>query len=96
MLNARSVPGIAVLGGFLYAIGSTTVFGSTNSVERYSPSSNTWQPVASMNYNRKNPAVGVLNGQIYVLGGHNNDLNDWNKQTVESYDRETDTWTVVM
>lgn len=96
MLNARAALGTAVLNNLLYAIGSTTVFGSINSVERYDPNSDTWEAVASMNYNRKNPAVAVLNRKIYVLGGRATDYDKWHRQTVETYDPKTNKWTMVM
>ena len=40
------------------------------SVECYDPHTNRWSSVSSMNKRRGGVAVGVLNGFMYAVGGH--------------------------
>ena len=46
-----------------------------------------------MHERRYRPGVTVLNGRIYVMGGEEG----WDRyhDTIESYDPDTDTWTVM-
>jgi N-acetylneuraminic acid mutarotase len=55
----------------------------------YAEGADTWTPKASMAEKREYPEVAVVNGKIYVIGGHNSTgyLN-----SVEEYDPSTDTW----
>lgn len=41
----------------------------TISVERYNPDTNIWTRVADMHSNRKDAGVGMLNNNLYVVGG---------------------------
>jgi len=88
----------------LYAIGGGNVgpFGQNTlaSVEMYSPSSNSWTTVASLNTARfylaatNGPCQGNIGATcIYAIGGLNSSHNPQN--LVEMYDPSTNTWTTV-
>lgn len=50
-----------------------------------------------MNRRRSGVAVGVLNGFLYALGGHDSPASNpsvCRTETVERYDPATDTWTM--
>jgi N-acetylneuraminic acid mutarotase len=83
------------LGGQLYVIGGCTVAdcsGITGAVEAYDPNANGWSTKASMpsGTERYDAAVRVINGKLYVAGGHNA---GGVIGTVEIYNPVTDTWT---
>ena len=50
---------------------------------------NFWSPKAPMSVSRVSPAVGVINGVIYVAGGTNSGLT---LASVEAYTPGTNTW----
>lgn len=93
MSTARGDLDVAVLDGFLYAIGGRSLSGPISSVERYSPSTNKWESVASMNRRRDRPCAAILNGKIYVIGGS---LDNQNGNSVGFYDPKRNTWKMVM
>ena len=64
----------------------------TCSVERYDPETNLWEMVSPMADKRINFGVGVLNGFIYVVGGHNGTMH---LSSVERFDPHRDVWTSV-
>lgn len=63
----------------------------TNSVERYSPATDSWTTVKSMNVCREDLHVNILNGKIYVIS----DFDRRELDSVEFYAPSTDTWTRV-
>lgn len=68
------------------------------SVECYDPHTNKWTPRAPMQYRRSGVGVGVLNGFLYAVGGHDTPTSNPSvvrTETVERYDAATDTWTLV-
>lgn len=60
---------VAVLGGYLYAIGGSDGHCPLNTVERYDPRQNKWAPVAAMSTRRKHLGCAVFNNLIYAVGG---------------------------
>jgi hypothetical protein len=71
---ATGRPGVAVVNGILYAVGGfTSACGActTNTVEAYNPSTDTWTSVASMPTARELLGAGVVNGILYAVGGVN-------------------------
>lgn len=84
--------GLAVLDGFIYAIGGTCAFESLKSVERYNIQQNEWHHVTDLNRSSTDPGVGVLNKKIYVIGGFNNHTTS---TLVQVYNSETNAWTSV-
>ena len=74
----------AVAAGKLYSFG-----GASNRTYVYDPLGNSWSEVAMMNHGHAStPAVGVINGKIYVAGGVGGGNN-----TLEVYDPQANTWT---
>ena len=76
----------------IFAIGGCCLSGGTrlNNFEEYNPSNNTWTIKPAMPSRRLGPAVGVVDGKIYVIGG---EPNGPPVNTVEAYDPITETWT---
>ncbi|KTF70894.1 hypothetical protein cypCar_00050136, partial [Cyprinus carpio] len=59
-------------------------------VERYDPSKDSWDMVASMADKRINFGVGVMLGFIFVVGGHNGVSH---LSSIERYDPQQNQWT---
>ena len=51
-------------------------------VEVYDPEGNSWKFVAEMSARRSGAAVGILNGFLYAVGGHDGPIV---RQSVERY-----------
>ena len=77
-------------GGKIYALGGNNGMGRLSSCERYDPSANQWELVASMNWPHSDASAATLNGKIYIAGGYDG-------QTVlsyaEVYDVQANQWT---
>jgi N-acetylneuraminic acid mutarotase len=91
--------GLAAATGFngrIYAIGGTvngSPSGTTNTVEAYTPSTNSWSAVASLPTARLGLAAATgFDGRIYAIGGTNGS-NVFN--TVEAYNPVTNSWSAV-
>ena len=69
MTTRRLGVAVAVLGGFLYAIGGSDGATPLNTVERYDPRQNKWAVVAPMSTRRKHLGCAVFNIFIYAVGG---------------------------
>jgi len=85
------------LNGKLYAVGGFNRDDGgvrLSSVERYDPATNAWEEVAPMGSGRQSPAVAVLDGKLYVVGGWGNGFHDC-LSSVERYDPSTNAWEVV-
>ena len=67
--SCRTSVGVAVLDGFLYAVGGQDGVSCLNYVEKYDPESNKWSKVANMTTRRLGVGVAVLNGCLYAVGG---------------------------
>ena len=87
----RSILGVAVVGGLLYAVGGSAEE-SLSTVEVYNPEQNTWTIVAPMREPRRGVGVAVVDGLLYAVGGENDSgyLN-----TVECYNPSKNRWTSV-
>src|SRR5438876_7424957 len=83
------------LDGTIYVLGGSGDDGvPLTTVEAYSPSTNTWRPVAPMSTPRTNlAAVTGLDGTIYALGGAN--FTSGQLDTAEAYDPKADIWTPI-
>jgi N-acetylneuraminic acid mutarotase len=82
-----------VLNGYIYVLGGKTTNGTVlNTVERFDPSSNTWDNsiVAPFDKSRYNAAAVVMNNSIYLVGGREND-NELLKK-VEVYHVPSNSW----
>jgi N-acetylneuraminic acid mutarotase len=104
METQRRLPGVAVIDGKIYAAGGygarsgvgneDTSFQQT--VEQYTPETNTWKAVAPMAAKRYAPAAAVINGKLYVAGGLGAGAGaSAVLNTVERYDPATNTWDAV-
>uniref|UniRef100_A0A146LF72 Kelch-like protein diablo n=2 Tax=Lygus hesperus TaxID=30085 RepID=A0A146LF72_LYGHE len=94
MLVARSELGLAMLDGYLYAVGGWEGTHRLNSVERYDPNSNTWSLVAPMKTALTSAAVVAHDGMLYVTGGAILEDGD-GIELVQRYDPRTDIWNEV-
>lgn len=80
---------IYVMGGYVCGGG---YLGPTQTLEAYSPATNTWIAVAGMHEPRYAPAATVgADGRIYVIGGSGSPATAL--ASVEAYDPATNTWT---
>jgi N-acetylneuraminic acid mutarotase len=77
--------------GDVYVIGghNNSSNASVATVEKYSPSSNTWHSVAPLPAPREGAGAVYTNGHIYVVGGANGGAE---QAAVEAYDPTTNTW----
>ncbi len=84
---------MAVLDGFLYAVGGQDGVSCLNIVDKYDPVGNKWSRVASMSTKRLGVAVVVLGGFLYAVGGSDgvSPLN-----SVEKYDPKTNRFAIVV
>ncbi|CAF0825285.1 unnamed protein product [Brachionus calyciflorus] len=68
MQTQRTELGLAIVDGFVYAIGGKDLYGTVlKSVECYDPSLNIWKFCTEMDTPLVNPAVCSLNGLLYVM-----------------------------
>ena len=84
----------AVLGGKLYAVGSSN---GKAQLWVYSPSTNSWTTKAPMNRPREGGAGVAVNSRLYIIGGMSV-LEDGTRQavrTVSRYNPNTNSWTNV-
>lgn len=108
MPSKRTAGAAIAVGGRIYVIGGTTdvtapdgrnvtagLVVGTNDV--YDPATNRWESKRVMPTPRNHPAIGVVNGKIYVIGGRigANNIGGMvasNTDVVEEYDPATDSW----
>lgn len=89
MPTVRTTFGAAAIDGIIYAAGGATHgYSGLSTLEAYNPVNNTWTTKASMPGPQNYPAVGVINGLLYLAGSA-----DANVSFV-AYDPVTDTWSV--
>uniref|UniRef100_A0A674N1Z7 Kelch-like protein 20 n=1 Tax=Takifugu rubripes TaxID=31033 RepID=A0A674N1Z7_TAKRU len=69
MSTRRLGVAVAVLGGFLYAVGGSDGTSPLNTVERYNPQENRWHTVSPMGTRRKHLGCAVYQDMIYSVGG---------------------------
>jgi N-acetylneuraminic acid mutarotase len=97
MPTPRANPGTCVVNGKIYAIGGETAGGgctspvSSQKVEVYDPTTNSWTTKAPMPTGRESLSLSAVNGKIYAIGG---DVVQClvDVPFVEEYDPQTDTW----
>jgi N-acetylneuraminic acid mutarotase len=86
--------GVAVTERFLYAVGGAPNGPTTGTLEVYNAVTDTWSTKAPMPTPRHSLGVGVVNGVLYAIGGHNSAVNASGLlATVEAYNPATNTWT---
>ncbi len=94
MPTARSMLGVAVVDGKIYAIGG--ISGTQNILgtnEVYDPETNTWSSKTPMPTHRCSFGIAVVQNKIYCIGGATTIKSDGYVTNVnEVYDPSTDTW----
>ena len=80
--------GAEVIDGKIYFTGMQVDHNKTGStlLERYDPSTDTWETLATRPKVRYASCSAVLNGKYYVMGG------GWADKSVEIYDPKTNSW----
>ncbi|CAG2063995.1 unnamed protein product, partial [Timema podura] len=63
-----------------------------SSVESYNPETDTWCSISEMSARRSGAGVGVLEGTLYAVGGHDGPLV---RKSVESYNPDSKSWNPV-
>lgn len=93
MTTRRLGVAVAVLGGYLYAIGGSDGQSPLNTVERYDPRHNKWSPVSPMSTRRKHLGCAVFNNLIYAVGGRDDCME---LSSAERYNPHTNTWSPIV
>ena len=93
MMTLRLGVAVAVLNGYLYAIGGSDGQSPLNTVERYDPRKNAWTAMSPMSTRRKHLGCAVFNGQIYAVGGRD-DCTELS--SAERYNPATNTWSPIV
>jgi len=79
----------ATYDGLVYAVGGANQFGvALPTLRRLDPASRQWEARAVMPTGRRDAAAAFLEGELWIVGGHNNGA----LQAVEIYDPATDEW----
>ncbi|KAL1457879.1 hypothetical protein WDU94_008061 [Cyamophila willieti] len=92
LLDPRSELGIAMLDGYVYAVGGWNGACRLDSVERYDPTKNEWSYIEPMRIAVTSPAVVAHEGMLYVTGGAILEDGDGIEQ-VQRYNPKDNTWT---
>lgn len=93
MTTRRLGVAVAVLGGYLYAIGGSDGQSPLNTVERYDPRHNKWSLVSPMSTRRKHLGCAVFNNLIYAVGGRDDCME---LSSAERYNPHTNTWSPIV
>jgi N-acetylneuraminic acid mutarotase len=78
----------------LYAVGGATGapdYKNLDSVDVYDPDTDSWTPRPPLNIRRGGPAVAVVNGKVYAIGGKGEHSA---LDTVEVFDPDSNRWTI--
>ena len=101
MPTRRISPGVAALDKKIYVTGGQDSKGMT-SADCYDPDTNTWSPVANMKIARKGHSLVGLHGRLYAIGGDHYVVRRNGRfyagdypYTIEVYDPDKDTWTLL-
>ena len=93
MTTRRLGVAVAVLGGYLYAIGGSDGQSPLNTVERYDPRQNKWSQVSPMATRRKHLGCAVFNNLIYAVGGRDDCME---LSSAERYNPHTNSWSPIV
>ena len=100
----RGIPGVAAFDNKLYVTGGVDDgFQLMSTVDCYDPDTNTWSQMKNMNSTRYGHCLVSLHRRLYAIGGYRYILNgglfgrssDNIHDTVEVYDPDSNTWTVL-
>ncbi|CAM2103500.1 unnamed protein product [Caretta caretta] len=85
--------GMAVLDGYVYAIGGSDGQSPLYSVERYNPEEDAWSSCSPLGTYRENFGCATLQGKIYTVSGHD----DFTELcSAERFDPVTNEWSPMM
>ncbi len=88
-MSQRNGPAAAVIADKIYVMGGHS--GAVKSLNQvYDPQTDTWQTKAPMPTSRMSLVLGVVNGNVYAIGGHDG-VSAW-LTTTERYDPSSDSW----
>ena len=94
----RCWSGVAALGNKIYVTGGHYGVGGygpyMSRVDCYDTNTNTWSQVANMNIARSDHSMASLHGRLYAIGGRNDNDNGY-VDSVEVYDPDNDSWTLL-
>jgi N-acetylneuraminic acid mutarotase len=108
MPTARALFGTAVYGGKIFCIGGyngadvftgpkswdwKTEYYNVGANEVYDPATDTWQTLTPLPTPRYKVATNIVDGKIYVIGGHSMSNLYKTENVVEVYDPITNSWT---
>ena len=93
MARCRRGVGVAILKGYLYAVGGSDGLHALKLAEKYDPNSDTWTQISDMNEKRSSVTATTLGDYFYAIGGYTGVTSCL--QSVERYDPNTDSWTYV-
>ncbi|XP_077283342.1 kelch-like protein 1 [Arctopsyche grandis] len=91
----RGCPAVAVLGGFIYAVGGVQIGPNRAnflSAERYNPKLNTWTAIANISVARYASGMCSIGNSLILIGGSNGSAT---MTDCEQYDPSTDKWTPI-
>lgn len=88
----RDSTAVTQLSGKICVIGGNIGAFSENIVEYFDPLTNEWAFAAPLITKVHGARAGVVNNQIYVLGGSTDDVPC---DKIQRYDQQTNTWSVV-
>ncbi|KRT79769.1 BTB And C-terminal Kelch domain containing protein, partial [Oryctes borbonicus] len=88
----RNRVGVAVMDGFLYAVGGSEGSKYHNSVECYDPEQDRWTNVKPMHSKRLAVAIAVVNRLLYAIGGFDG---THRLNSAECYHPENNEWTMI-
>jgi len=93
MASGRLAPGVAALGGKIYAVGgyNATAGGAVSVVEAFDPQTNSWAAVAPMSTERYYFSLTPFRGRLYAAGGSGSAA----QCAVEVYDPQQNRWDAV-
>ncbi|XP_046329513.2 kelch-like protein 18 [Haliotis rufescens] len=92
MSTMRSRVGVAVLNGYLYAIGGYNGMDRLNTVEVFEQESKRWKKVSAMNCKRSALGAAALNSKLFVCGGYDGVSS---LKSVECFDPKSNMWSMM-
>ncbi|CAK9303911.1 unnamed protein product [Gordionus sp. m RMFG-2023] len=92
MNSPRCYVSVAVLNGFIYAMGGFDGHARLNTTERYDPKCNQWSPLLPMNHQRSDASATTLDNKIYIAGGFNGQEC---MSSAEYYDPTCNVWVII-
>ncbi|XP_034241117.1 kelch-like ECH-associated protein 1B isoform X5 [Thrips palmi] len=92
MTTPRNRVGVAVMDGYLYAVGGSSGSDYHDSVERYDPDEDRWTLICPMAKKRLGVGVAVVNRMLYAMGGYDGSLR---LNSAECYHPENNEWTPI-